>query len=61
MNDQDCLLTEQRIKAAQLRHEADEDERHAEAVAESNPSYSDYLSQRAQHKRWLASNTDGGA
>lgn len=49
-------IQEQRDLAAQLWAEAEEDDRLAEEAHERNPSYADYCSQRANHKRWLADN-----
>lgn len=49
------------MEAQNLRHEAEIDRLRAEQHSEDNPTYADYLERRAQHKRWLANNRDGGA
>ena len=48
---------ERRLRAENLRREAEADQRRAD---EEDGSYADYLQARAAHKRWLANNEDGG-
>ena len=59
MTEQD-YLTDGRAKAAELRREAADDDRAAEEAAERNPSFSEYLSRRAEWRRRLANDADGG-
>lgn len=53
-------LNQRTIKAAVLRHEADCDEALARRRFVDNPTYSGYLQKRAEWKRKLANDEDGG-
>lgn len=54
------FLQERRERAAEIRRQADADDRRAAEFAEDNPMYCEYLHRRAQAGRYLANETDGG-
>ena len=56
----DLDYVERLVEAARLRAEAELDDRTATERAEDNPMFSDYLRLRADYKRFLANNRDGG-
>ena len=47
-------------EAARLRADAELDDGLSDEQSEENPTMSEYLRRRANHKRFLANNRDGG-